>query len=74
MRAFKVLHPGGILLTASCSHHIEPDVFLSIVEESARKAERSLQLLEWRGAAPDHPSLPSVPETRYLKLGVFRCF
>jgi 23S rRNA (cytosine1962-C5)-methyltransferase len=73
-RAFKVLHRGGILLTASCSHHIEPDVFLSIVDESARKAGRSLQLLDWRGAGPDHPTLPHVPETRYLKFAVFRCF
>ncbi len=74
LRTFKVLRPGGILLTASCSHHIEPDVFLSIVDESARKAGRRLQLLDWRGAAPDHPTLPNVPETRYLKFGVFRCF
>jgi 23S rRNA (cytosine1962-C5)-methyltransferase len=74
MRAFKVLRSGGILLTASCSHHIEPDVFLSIIDESARKAGRTLQVLDWRGAAPDHPTLPLVSETRYLKFGVFRCF
>jgi 23S rRNA (cytosine1962-C5)-methyltransferase len=71
-RALRVLRKGGILLTASCSHHIDPDVFLSIVDESARKSGRHLQMLEWRGAGPDHPSLPAVPETRYLKFGVFR--
>ena len=63
--------PGGILFTASCSHHIEPEVFLSIVDQTARKAGKRLQLLEWRGAAPDHPTLPAVPETKYLKVGVF---
>lgn len=74
MRAFRILRNGGILLSASCSHHIDPDVFLSLVDEAARKAGRSLQLLDWRGAAPDHPTLPNVPETRYLKFGVFRVF
>jgi 23S rRNA (cytosine1962-C5)-methyltransferase len=71
-KAFRVLKAGGILLSASCSHHIEPDVFLSLADESARKMGRALQLLDWRGAAPDHPTLPNVPETRYLKFGVFR--
>lgn len=69
---FRLLNKGGMLATASCSHHIEPEVFLSIVDETARKAGRRIQLLEWRGAAPDHPTLPSVPETRYLKFGIFR--
>jgi 23S rRNA (cytosine1962-C5)-methyltransferase len=67
-----LLRKGGTLATSSCSHHIEPDVFLSIVDETARKVGRRIQLLEWRGAAPDHPTLPSVPETRYLKFGIFR--
>ena len=70
--AFRLLKKGGTLATASCSHHIEPEVFLSIVDETARKAGRHIQLLEWRGAAPDHPTLASVPETRYLKFGIFR--
>ncbi|HCV42912.1 MAG TPA: hypothetical protein DGH68_05475 [Bacteroidetes bacterium] len=73
-RAFRILRKGGILLSASCSHHIDPDVFLSLVDESAHNAGRSLQLLEWRGAAPDHPALPTISETQYLKLGVFRAF
>jgi 23S rRNA (cytosine1962-C5)-methyltransferase len=70
--AFKLVKKGGTLATASCSHHIEPEVFLSIVDETARKGGRRIQLLEWRGAAPDHPTLPAVPETRYLKFGIFR--
>jgi len=72
VRAFHVLKKAGILLTASCSHHIEPDVFLDLIHEASQKAGRQLQLLDWRGAAPDHPTLPAVPETRYLKFGIFR--
>jgi len=72
MAAFPLLEEGGILMTASCSHHILPEVFQEIVDDAARLAGRRLQLLEWRGAAPDHPVLPSVPETRYLKVGLFR--
>jgi 23S rRNA (cytosine1962-C5)-methyltransferase len=70
--AFRVLKNGGFLLTASCSHHIESDVFLDIVDSTARRFGRQAQLLQWRGAAPDHPVLPAMPETRYLKFGVFR--
>ena len=71
-RAFRVLAPGGLLATASCSHHIEPGVFLDDVDAAARRSGRRLQLLEWRGAPPDHPTLPAVPETGYLKFGLFR--
>lgn len=70
--AFGVLSPGGILITASCSHHITAETFLEIISETARKMNRRVQLLEWRAAAPDHPVIPAAPETRYLKLGVFR--
>jgi len=69
--AFRVLKPGGILLTASCSHHILPETFLSVIQETAVKDNREIQLLHWRGASPDHPTLPAVPETAYLKFGVF---
>lgn len=68
--AFKLLKPGGFLVTSSCSHHIFADVFLDIINESASKAGRIITLLEWRGAAPDHPVLPAMPETRYLKCGI----
>jgi 23S rRNA (cytosine1962-C5)-methyltransferase len=73
-KTFRVLRKGGVLMTSSCSHHIEPDVFRDLIDESARKSGRTLQLLDWRGAAADHPTLPAVPETHYLKFGVFRCF
>lgn len=70
--AFRLLHRGGILASASCSHHIMPEVFLDLIDTTARKAGRTLQLLDWRSAAADHPILPSAPETRYLKFGLFR--
>jgi 23S rRNA (cytosine1962-C5)-methyltransferase len=70
--SFRLLRKGGILLTASCSHHIEPDTFMGVIQDAANRADRKLQLLDWRGASPDHPVLPGVPETRYLKFGVFR--
>lgn len=70
--AFQVLKPGGILLTASCSHHLESEVFLDIVDSTARKLGRTVQLLDWRGAGPDHPVLHAMPETRYLKFALVR--
>jgi 23S rRNA (cytosine1962-C5)-methyltransferase len=69
--AARLLIPGGILLTASCSHHVTAESFVTAVEDGARAAHRSLQLLEWRGASADHPTLPSMPETAYLKFGIF---
>ena len=69
--ALKLINPGGILVTASCSHHVTAESFVESIEAGARAAHRSLQLLEWRGAAADHPTLPVMPETAYLKFGVF---
>jgi 23S rRNA (cytosine1962-C5)-methyltransferase len=74
IRALRVLAPGGYLATASCSQHILPDAFLTDIQAAARKAEKTLQLLDWRGAPPDHPTLPGVPETRYLSFGLFRVY
>jgi 23S rRNA (cytosine1962-C5)-methyltransferase len=70
--ALKILKSGGILATASCSHHVYEDTFLEIVGNAVRRAGRQARLLEWRGASPDHPVLPGMPETRYLKFGIFR--
>jgi len=70
--ALGILNPGGILATASCSHHINDETFLSIIDSCARSAGRRILLLEWHGAAPDHPVLPAMQETRYLKFGIFR--
>jgi 23S rRNA (cytosine1962-C5)-methyltransferase len=69
--ALRLLNPGGVLVTASCSHHVTAESFVESVEAGARVVHRSLQMLEWRGAAADHPTLPAMPETAYLKFGVF---
>jgi len=62
--ALRWLAPGGVLATASCSHHIYEDTFLEIVQSAAG---RSLRVL-YRGYQPaDHPVLLAMPETRYLK-------
>jgi len=70
--ALGLLDTGGILVTASCSFHLFEDVFYDLVSDAAYRAGRTLQWLERRYQAPDHPVLPAMPETAYLKLGVFR--
>lgn len=69
--ACRILRPGGILVSASCSFHLYTDVFYRIVAESCRRAGKSIKILERRSQSPDHPVLPSMPETSYLKLGIF---
>jgi 23S rRNA (cytosine1962-C5)-methyltransferase len=69
--ALRILTPGGYLISASCSHHITDDGFISAIEQAAVKAKRNIQLLEFSGAAPDHPVIPAMPETKYLKLCIF---
>ncbi len=68
--AMGLLEQDGILVSASCSHHIDQSAFLEMLRESAVKAGRSVQVVEVCGAAPDHPSLLAMPETSYLKLAI----
>jgi 23S rRNA (cytosine1962-C5)-methyltransferase len=67
LRALKMLRPGGVLVTCSCSYHIGSSNFLDMLASAALDAHRSLRLIEVRGQAKDHPILLSVPETAYLK-------
>jgi 23S rRNA (cytosine1962-C5)-methyltransferase len=67
LRALKMLRPGGVLVTCSCSYHVSEGEFLEVVKEAARDAHKTLRLLEKRTQARDHPMLLSVPETAYLK-------
>lgn len=67
LRAMRLLPPGGILVTCSCSHHMPEPLFLECVHEAARDAGRLLRVIERRGAAPDHPVLLGAEETFYLK-------
>jgi 23S rRNA (cytosine1962-C5)-methyltransferase len=67
LRALKMLEPGGILVTCSCSHHVTQEEFLSMLAEAARDAHRRIRLLEVRGQSRDHPVVAGIPETAYLK-------
>ena len=67
LRAMKMLKPGGILVTCSCSFHVSAADFLKVVADAAQDAHKSLRVVENRGAAKDHPILLNVPETSYLK-------
>ena len=67
LRALRLLAPGGILVTCSCSHHVSEAMLLEIVAEAALDSGRTLRVLERRTQAQDHPILLTVPETLYLK-------
>jgi 23S rRNA (cytosine1962-C5)-methyltransferase len=67
LRALKMLSPGGLLVTCSCSHHVSWADLESAVAAAAADASRRVRLLERRGAAPDHPVILNLPETEYLK-------
>jgi 23S rRNA (cytosine1962-C5)-methyltransferase len=72
LRALRLLAPGGTLITCSCSHHVSVEAFTAIVASAAADAGRRVQLLESRAAAPDHPEVLTLPETRYLKCLICR--
>ncbi len=67
LRALRMLRPGGLLVTCSCSHHVGWADFEAAVAAAAADAPRRVRLLERRGAAPDHPVVLNLPETEYLK-------
>jgi 23S rRNA (cytosine1962-C5)-methyltransferase len=72
LRALKMLNSGGTLITCSCSHHVGLEEFVAVVRSAAEDAGRRVQLLETRGAAPDHPAVLTLPETSYLKCLICR--
>ena len=72
LRALKLLNPGGVLVTCSCSYHMSEDLFLEIIADAALDARRRVQIIEKRGQSSDHPVLLGVPETHYLKCVIAR--
>jgi len=72
LRALKMLRQGGTLVTCSCSHHVSMEEFMGVVRAASADAGRRVQVLEMRGAAPDHPAILTLPETSYLKCLICR--
>ncbi len=72
LRALKLLNPGGVLVTCSCSYHISEMMFLDVIAEAAADARRRVQIVEKRIQSRDHPVLVGVPETLYLKCVIAR--
>jgi 23S rRNA (cytosine1962-C5)-methyltransferase len=67
LRALRLLGPGGILVTCSCSHHLGEAMFLELIAQASLDAGRTVRVLERRTQSQDHPILLTVPETHYLK-------
>lgn len=67
LRALKLIRPGGILVTSSCSYHLSEEEFIQVVGEAAHDVHRRVRVMEIRGQGPDHPVMPTLPESRYLK-------
>jgi 23S rRNA (cytosine1962-C5)-methyltransferase len=62
-----MLRPDGILVTCSCSYHVSHADFLKMIAEAGNDARRHIRVLEVRSQAKDHPIVPAIPETSYLK-------
>ena len=70
--AMRLLSPDGFLVSCSCSYHISRERFQHILAAAARKSKRGAVIVLWGGQAGDHPALPAMPETAYLKCAVMR--
>jgi 23S rRNA (cytosine1962-C5)-methyltransferase len=71
LHGMKLVNEGGYLVTASCSYHMQPELFLQAIKEAAEDAGKVLRLIEWKAAGKDHPQILGVPEGHYLKFAIF---
>ena len=71
-RALGLVEPGGLLVSASCSYNVRPELFVQFLAKAARASGRDVYLEELRSASPDHPYLLALPETHYLKCAFLR--
>lgn len=71
LHGLKLVNEGGYLVTASCSYHMKPELFLQTIQEAAMDAGKLLRLIEWRAAGKDHPQILGVNEGHYLKFAIF---
>ena len=67
LRAMRLLNEGGILVTCSCSHFFDSNTFYDMIMHAAMDSHKRVQILEKRGAGPDHPLLAGYPKSEYLK-------
>ncbi len=72
LRAMRLLQEGGFLVTCSCSHFFDENMFYSMLMHASRDSHKKIQVLEKRGAAPDHPILLGYPKSEYLKCAICR--
>ncbi|GEM49387.1 class I SAM-dependent rRNA methyltransferase [Deinococcus cellulosilyticus] len=72
LRCMKLLNPGGVLASSSCSFHVSDSDFYEMLGDAARDAGRRFRILDRRTQAPDHPEMLGVPETRYLKFALLQ--
>jgi 23S rRNA (cytosine1962-C5)-methyltransferase len=72
LRALRLLNPGGVLVTCSCSYNVDEPLFLQVLSEAAADARAHVTILEKRMQGRDHPVLLTVPETFYLKCVILR--
>lgn len=72
LRGMKLVRNGGYLVTCSCSHFMDPELFTKTIAEAARDAHRRLRQVEFRTQAPDHPILWASDESYYLKFYIFQ--
>jgi 23S rRNA (cytosine1962-C5)-methyltransferase len=70
--AIRLLTRDGILISSSCSSHLQWDIFRDILRRTGRHLDRSIQILEQGHQSPDHPIHPAIPETEYLKALICR--
>ena len=74
LRAMKMIREGGYLITCSCSQHVLPEVFRTMVLDAAKDAKVLLRQVEFRTQGKDHPIRPYARETEYLKCGIYQVF
>ncbi|WP_233168017.1 class I SAM-dependent rRNA methyltransferase [Paenibacillus roseus] len=74
LQGLKLVNEGGYLVTASCSYHMRPELFLETIQAAAADAGKLLRLIEWRAAGKDHPQLLGVSEGHYLKYAIFEVY
>ncbi len=72
LRGLKLIEDGGFLVTCSCSHFMEPELFAKTIREAAKSARKRLRQVEFHTQAPDHPILWAAEESYYLKFYIFQ--